>query len=218
MTGENRKELALIIGLLAVIVAAGVWVTRSLLKPDFNVKLHQGIGQALADETEKLLQDKGSIVLITLRPKKSPVLDVQIAAFQKSLARRGGISAVQTVILNSEPRKASPGMGLSSEEFLTIFEKHAHTDVIVSFVGTPDPRDPKIGGIGKVAGPKVVAETRTRGKIKTLFRNQLLHAAVVPRFQFPAPGSSKPSTAREWFDLTYQVIHADTKEPPEEKK
>jgi len=93
----------------------------------------------MADETEKLLQDKGTIVLITLRPKKSPVLDVQIAAFQKSLARRGGISAVQTVILDSEPRKASPGMGLSSEKFLTIFEKHAHTDVIVSLVGTPDP-------------------------------------------------------------------------------
>ena len=43
-------------------------------------------------------------------------------------------------------------------------------------------------------------------------------AAIVPRFQFPAPGSNKPSTVREWFDLTYQVIHADTKEPTEEKK
>ena len=214
MIVARRKQLPVIATLIAVIAVSAWWITRNLIQPKFNVKLHQGIGQTMAEETEKLIAGKGAIVLITLASKQSPVLDVQVNAFQKAIHRHGGISVIETVTLNAA-QKAGPGQGLSVDEFLALLERPAKADAIVSFVGTPDPRDPKISNRGKTAGPKIVAETRTRGKIKTLFRNQLLHTAIVPRYEFPAPGTKNPSTPREWFDLSFQVVRSN-KPPPEE--
>src|SRR6266705_2554745 len=110
MTKENKKQLSLMAALIAVIALSAWWITRNLLGPGINVKLHEGIGQVLADETVKLLKGKGNIVLITLPPKKSPVLDIQADAFRKAIKSRGGISVIETVALNTALQKAGPGL------------------------------------------------------------------------------------------------------------
>ena len=205
MMSENRKQLVLAIGSLVVIIASSCWLASSFLRPKFNTKLHQGIGEVMAEETAKLLNGKGKVVVIIQDPKAAPVLQAQLKAFQRMIGRKD-ILLADTVVVRAAQRKLGPGMGLSVDQFLTVLEKHRQADAIVSFIGTPAPADPKIVALGKIEGPKIIAETRNRSNLKPLFRNQLLHAAIVPRFDFPAPGSKNPSTPREWFDLSYQVV------------
>ena len=216
MNSANRRQTLVVAGLILIILAAAFWIAAYASRPAFNQKLHVGIGQVLAQETATLLSGKGRIVIVTFDPKKFPQLNTQVAAFTAALRKHGNFAIAETMLIAvKENRKAGPGAGLSDSDFVTILEKQSKLDAIVSFIGVPDPEDAKIVALGKQNGPKVVAETKSRRKLKRLFRQQLLHTAIVPRFEFPAPGLNNPSTPREWFDLGYQVVRSN-KPPPEE--
>ena len=216
MNSANRRQTLVVAALIVIILAAAFWIAAYVSRPAFNQKLHVGIGQVLAQETATLLGGKGRIVMVTFDPKKFPQLNTQVAAFRAALRKHGDLAIAETVVLPvKDKRKAGAGAGLSDSDFVTILEKHSKLDAIVSFIGVPDPEDAKIVALGKLNGPKVVAETKSRRKLKRLFKQQLLHTAIVPRFEFPAPGSKNPSTPREWFDLGFQVVRSN--KPPAEE-
>src|SRR5262245_9552773 len=167
MPSGLRQQMLLIAGCILVIVTAGVWIIANLTRPAFNQKLQVGIGQVMAEETARLLKAKGRIVVVTLDPKACPPLKTQVDAFTGALKKGGRLAIVETVFLSvKEKRKAGPGMGLSDGDFIAILEKHSKPDAIVSFVGTPDPDDQKIVALGELSGVKVLAETRSRRKLK----------------------------------------------------
>src|SRR5262245_32979840 len=114
MMGLNRKQSALALGSLVVIAASMCWLSINFFRSKFNKKLHQGIGHVMAEETEKLLNGKGKVVVIIQDPKVSPVFEAQLRAFEKVLKRKGGISLAETVLVRAGARqKVGPGMGLS---------------------------------------------------------------------------------------------------------
>jgi predicted ATP-dependent Lon-type protease len=57
--------------------------------------------------------------------------------------------------------------------------------------------------------PNFVAETRSPDHLAKLFANNLIHVAVVSRFQFPSPGTNSPKTSAEWFTNRYQIVTAE---------
>jgi hypothetical protein len=60
------------------------------------------------------------------------------------------------------------------------------------------------------ARPKLIVESRSAGKLKKLFDQQLLHVAIVSRFQFPAPVEGNPGTLRQWFDKRFEIVTTET--------
>jgi ABC-type sugar transport system substrate-binding protein len=191
---------------LAVIAGCGAWIYfTQFAGPKTNDVLHIGVGQALAEETAKVLGGKGKIMVVTIDSGKFPDLKVQMDTFQKAIKKLGKIEVERTFTLETEEKlKYRTGAGLSGRRFLRIVGKSAEADAIVSFVGAPEITAEEAGSMKK--WPKFIAEARSPDKLKGLFEKKLIQVAVVSRFEFPSPGPARPRTSAEWFTNRFQVI------------
>ncbi len=206
----QRKPKLVIAGALLAIVASGLWISfYEYTSSQVAWPVHQAVGQMMADETVQQVGRAGRIVLVTMDARHAPELKAQVRAFEKSLKLAGTVTIVDKVVLDpGDNPKYRPGSGLSAKRFLKIVHKHTGVDAIVSFVGVPQLSDAELGQLK--APPKVIAETHSPERLMNLFEKKILLAAVVPRYEFPAPGPRKPETSRQWFDRYFQVVLADT--------
>lgn len=213
---SSGKQKLLLWGSLLAIVLSAAWIFHWESMPsDVNVPLHQSIGVMLAEETFRLVGHNGKVVIVTMQTGRAPELKVQMRAFQKHLKTLGGCTITDEVILDpGENPKYRPGSGLSAKRFLKIARKHKRVDAIVSFVGAPDVTPDDLKQLKSI--PKFIAEARSPERLEGLLEQKVLLAAVVPRYEFPAPGPRQPATSRQWFDHYYQVIHPDTVLPKED--
>ena len=100
--------------------------------------------------------------------------------------------------------KYSFGTGLSGRRFVRIVNKNLEADALVSFIGVPTLSSEDLAQLKKT--PKFVAEARSAEKLKRLFEQKVLSAAIVSRFQFPTPIKGQPRSPQEWFDQRYQIV------------
>lgn len=205
-----RRDPLIATAAVALIAAACFFIYRSLSEPsDLNVPLHQSIGIVLADETFREVGHHGKIVLVSMDASRAPELKVQMSAFLKHLKVLGGATILDKVILDpGDNPKYRPGSGLSTKRFLKIARKHKGADAIVSFVGAPDMNEEELKQLK--GSPKFIAETHSPECLQVLLQTKVLLAAVVPRYEFPAPGPRQPQTMRQWFDHYFQVVHPGT--------
>lgn len=213
---KQNRQLLLLVGAVVAIVVSGWWIYHWESEPaDVNLPLHESVGNVLAEETFREVGHLGKIVIVTMETKGAPELKVQMKAFQKNLKLLGGCTITDKVVLDpGENPKFRPGSGLSAKRFLKIARKHKGVDAIVSFVGAPEVTPEDLKQLRSV--PKFIAEARSPEKLVGLLEQKVLVAAVVPRFDFPAPGPRVPQTTRQWFDHYFQVVRADTVLPKED--
>jgi hypothetical protein len=203
------RKLTVAASLLAIVTSC-VWIYHyEFSSSDLNVPLHQAVGHVMADETARVAGRHGKIVVVSMDTRTAPELKVQLAAFEKDLKLLGGVVIDDKVVLDpGENPKYRPGSGLSAKRFLKIVRKHAGADAIVSFVGAPVLSDEEVAQVQSKS--KLIAETHSPEKLLNLLQKKILVSAIVPRFEFPAPGPRKPHTSREWFDHYFQVLTPDT--------
>lgn len=208
MISRRTKQWLIAIAAILVTAACAFWIYRTeFAAPKFNLILHQAVGRVMAEETSLLLGDHGSIVIIAMEFEKVPEMRIQIEEFKNTLERASRIKVRQTYMLETEKQpKYGLGSGLSGRRYVRIVNKNASASAIVSFVGAPSLTDEEIGQL--TARPKLIAEARSAAKLKPLFEKQVLHTAIVGRFEFPGPVQGKPHTHREWFDQRFQVVTA----------
>jgi hypothetical protein len=202
----DAKQKLLALSAILAILGSALWIYRTEFRlPGINVPLQESVGQVMAEETSRLMGHSGDLVIVTADTSSSPELKVQIEAFEKQLKRLGGITIAERVALDpGDDSKYRPGAGLSAKRFLKIVRKHHRAGAIVSFVGAPHLSDAELEQVK--SAPKFIAETHSPEKLANLFEKKVLLAAVVPRYEFPAPGPRKPRTQREWFERYFQVL------------
>jgi len=194
---------------MAVIVASGVWIYfTQFAQPAFNMVLHESVGEVLAQETAKLIQSNGQVVIITMDTSKFPELKTQLRAFEKALKALGPMSVKELPMDTEDKPQYRTGAGLSSRRFLRLLKKTGSAKAIVSFIGAPRMTDEEFAQVEKA--PKFIAECRSPDKVKKLFEKNILQVAVINRFDYPAPIKHNPKTPKQWFEKYYQVIKADT--------
>ncbi len=203
---QAMKKWITVATLLTVIAGASLWIYfHHFAAPQFNVSLHKAVGRVLAEETARLVNRHGKLVLIAMETSAGSELEMQLKEFERAIKAFNGISIAKNYALETDKKpKYGVGSGLSARRFVRIVNKNTTADAIVSFVGAPDLSDDEIRQLQ--AKPKFIVEARSAEKLKKLFDKQVLHAAVVSRFQFPAPVEGKPRTPREWFDKRFQII------------
>jgi hypothetical protein len=185
------------------------------------VPLHRTMGEVLAEQAASIT-NKGKIVVITIDGNAFPEIKAQMEGFEKALEKFPGLKLYRTVEVETEGKpKYGPGRGLSEERFLRIMNKYSErAQIVISLIGSPELKEDQFEKVPKRM-PKFIAETRGRDELAALFAAGVIHAAIVPRFVFPAP-VEKPRTAREWFDNYWQVINpstvADDDEIPKKKQ
>lgn len=205
---DRRSAVVSLVAIL-VIAASTAWTWhRHFRRPPFETALHQGIGEALADRVRTALDGKGRILVVLLESGESPVLDAQWHAFQAALAGSPNIEITDRERIDSgQKSKYGPGTGLSASRLLRLVAKNRKVDAIVSFVGLPELEPKELEELG-TRGPRLIAFTRNAKKLGPLLAAGRLEAAVVPRFEFPAPLQNPPRTPSEWFALRFQWIAA----------
>jgi hypothetical protein len=203
----KTKDILLTIGSVLAITASVWFVWKNYLAaPKINVALHQGIGEALADETIKCLDGRGDILVITMADGDSEMLATQFAAFRAKLEKSGDIHIKDVVLISSEKKaQYAPGLGLSASKLARELKKHGKKSAVVSFVGLPKLDDDEFAALGEVV-PPLLAFSRDAEKLGPLLKRGMVKSAIVPRFKFPAPGPESPRTPGEWFTNQYQVV------------
>lgn len=202
---------AWVTGSIAVLVtiACAIWVyVREFASPDIDLKLHEAVGVALADQAHEVLGQAGKVLIVSMKDRNAPELKVQMQAFEKHLKVFGNITIQDRIFLDpGDNPKYRPGSGLSAKHYLKIVRKNKNLDLIVSFVGAPQLTPEELSQLqGMNKAPKLIAEAHSPERLLDMFDKKGLQAAIVPRYEFPAPGPRKPKTGREWFEQSYQVV------------
>jgi len=201
-------------GLLAavsvlVIAASGAWMYYHQFRaPKHNVRLHQRVGEIMAEETARVVGPKGRLVLITIPTSNEPELKTQLEAFRRRLKKLGTYEIKDHELDTKDQPKYGLGAGLSGRRFVRTVKNNPKADGIVSFVGAPKLSESERAELTKT--PKFIAETKSPDHLPNLFEKQIIQVAVASRFTFPAPGPQTPRTPQDWFDKRYQIVLADT--------
>ena len=202
------KQLLLALLCLAVIATCAVWTWRTQFnQPKFNVALHLGLGQVMAEQTARAVHGTGKVVLVTLDAGAFPELGVQVKEFKRLLAAQPGVSLKEYELDTAERPKFHFGAGLSARRYVRLVNKNLSASSVVSFVGAPDLTDKDLAELK--ASPKLIAECRSADKLKRVFDLKAIHAAVVARFQYPTPIKGTPHTPREWVEQRFQIVTAE---------
>src|SRR6266404_4542491 len=205
----NRKNTLLALGSVLAIACSATWIYyREFKAPKHNVRLHQRIGEVMAEQTARVLGPKGKVLLLIIPTGSAPELETQLQAFHRTLAKLGNYDLKEHEFDTRDQAKYGVGSGLSGRRFLRAIKNNPAVDALVSFVGAPKLSDEELAQLTRM--PKFIAETRSAEDLPKLFEKQLIQVAIVSRFVFPAPGPQKPRTPQELFDKRYQVIAADS--------
>jgi hypothetical protein len=207
MKPATRNTL-LAVGSIVVILACAGWIYYQQFKaPRHNVALHQVVGSVMAEQTAKLVGRKAKIVVITIPTAAEPELQTQLDAFRKRLKTLGDFDIKEHELDTKDQPKYGLGTGLSSRRFVRTVKNNPSADAIVSFVGAPSFSEEDFSGVTRF--PKFIAESRSPDHLPKLFDKQIIQAAIVSRFVFPAPGPTRAKTAEQWFHKRYQVVSAE---------
>lgn len=204
----KTKDVLLVLGSVLAIAGAALFIWKNhFAAPKINVALHQGIGEALANETIRCLDNQGDIMVITMSDSDSDILAAQFAAFRAKI-ETSGVRINDVQLIDSEKKaKYGPGLGLSASKLAREVKKNTKRAAIISFVGLPRLDEEEFAELGEKV-PPLLAFSRDRDKAGALIKRGLAKVVIVPRFKFPAPGPESPKTPGEWFTNQYQIIGA----------
>lgn len=208
MSAQTKNRIIAGAAILAI-VASCVWIYFTQFRAtQYNVALHRHIGQTLADQVAKAIGAKGNVVSIAIDTKEWPELKIQLDAFKGALKKLGQYDLREYQLDTKDQPKYGLGSGLSGRRYVRTVKKNPNANIFVSFVGAPKLTTEELTELG--TKPKLVVESRSCDNLYVLFENNLVQAAVVSRFQFPAPAPEKPRSTEEWFAKRYQILTADT--------
>lgn len=199
--------------LLAILVIAGAVVSiyrgQSGGAQKFDLNPYRALGAGTAEETAKLLGNKGSVVVISpdTREIKNAAIDGQLDSFQKTLAK-SGLTLAATVRFKLTPmERMATGGAVPREQFLQGLQGHPNVGAVVLFCGFPPLASQDYDAL-KQSGAKVVVASGYVPGYRKLLEAQVIHLAVVPQFERPATTGNPPQSLRGWFEQEFLVLTA----------
>jgi len=165
-------------------------ISQTGMPPRVDRKLHEDLGQALAQEALKLLGPTGKVTVITRDTGSfpQPATDLSLASFTRAIGKAGAtLKAVQALQEDPlRPVQVPPG------DFFELIRRGATGDVLVSFMGPPLLLPEQRAVLGEIK-PWIVAfcsgSQPEQLNLRLLAEQNLLHAAVLSRpFRKLVPG------------------------------
>lgn len=198
---------------IAVVVMAGIaaWLfyKQSDSAPQFDLSAYNALGVGVAEETSKLLGNKGSIVIISQDTSEisNPALEGQLKSFQETVKKNKNltISAAETFKLTPLERMASGG-AVPKEKFLGSLQSHPNISAVVLFCAFPQLTAQDAAAL-KQSGAKVIVASACVPGYRKLVESQVINLAIVPQFE-KAANAGTPTTLRGWFDQEFLVVSA----------
>lgn len=203
----NRSLLAAACLLVIAGSVVSVMRTRQKRHTKIDYSPFEALGTVLAEETAKLAETRGQILILTYSPAQGlrPNVDASIRGFQKAIGKLTPESSVIVEPVNAEVYEVEGRDGLSAARFAEAIRKHSEATTVISLVGPlllddsqPDPLPEKM--------PTLVVYMGASGLVKAQLQSDLIQLAAMPRFP-PAPhGAKRSADPREMFDRYWQIV------------
>jgi len=206
----NKRTRDIVVGSLAAGVAAlSLYFTFAGRSPKVDLSPYSVLGAVTAEETAKLLGNKGQVLVIArdTGADKNPSVESELAAFQRTLKKHAGLSQITERFVATPMLMMATGGGVPPDHLAKALEAHAKVSALVLFCGLP-PLDDSESEALKKRGVKTVVVSSFRPDYVRLLKQEVIHLAIVPRQEGPPPGTPAPRTLRERFDQDYVIITA----------
>jgi len=218
-----NKKTGIILVLAAALIAIGATIYFKRGSKGDVLKPFQALGTVAAQQTAKLLDDQGLIVLVVpdFAGTPNPSFDAQMSAFKSEIQKHPGINIIGTETIRIglpetagksktlkfiEPSATRGPIGPQPGQLGELVANYSTAKAIVYFVDLPDLNSGDVAAL-KQQGTKLIAVSDWRPTYKSLFADNLLQLSLVPRPQ-PETGK-KPRNMKDWFDQSYEVVTAD---------
>jgi hypothetical protein len=212
MPSQAKATLA---ALLAAGAAVSLYFAFADRSPKLNLDSYGVLGAVTAEETAKLLGNKGQ-VLVMVRDTgadKNPSVEAELRAFHQTVKQHAGLSVVTEKIQVTPMLMMSTGGGVPPEQLLKACRTRPGPAAIVLFFGFPELADGEIAAL-KQSGIKIIVVSAFRPGYGRLLERQAIHLAIVPRPGAPPPTAQGSRTVRERFDQEYIVMTATGNSSP----
>ena len=204
----KKRTKDILIAMTAVAVAAAaIYYALAGHSQKINLDTYHVLGAVTAEETAKLLGNKGR-VLVMVRDTGAninPSVEAELKAFQQMLKSQKGLTVLIQKIKLSPVEMMATGGGVPPEQFLKALETHPDLGALVLFMGFPQLNESELELLKK-SGAKTVVACALRPGDRQLIERQAIHLAIVPRSDAPPPGAPAPRTLRERFDQEFTII------------
>ena len=204
----HKRTKDIIIGTLAVGAAAvAIYFALAGGSQKINLGPYDVLGAVTAEETAKLLGNKGQVLVMArgTGANINPSVEAELKAFQQTLRKQTGMSVIIDKAQVSPNQMMATGGGVPTEMFLKAIETHPNLGALVLFMGFPQLNDAELEGLKK-SGVKIVVACTIRPSDRQLIERQVIHLALVPRSDPPPTGAPAPRTVRERFDQEFTII------------
>jgi hypothetical protein len=175
--------------------------------PKINLDPYEVLGVVTAEETAKLLADKG-LVLVLARDtgaEKNPSVEAELKAFQQTIKKRAGLRVLTERVQVTPMLMMATGGSVPPDQLFKALQTHPNVGALVLFFGFPPLADPELEVLAK-SGVKTVVVSSFHPGYKRLLERRAIHLAIVPRPEPPPPDSQAPRALRERFDQDYIIV------------
>jgi hypothetical protein len=206
---DKRTKNCLVATLAVGAAAVSIYFAWAGHAPTINLDPYDVLGVVTAEETAKLLGNKGQVLVLArdTGANLNPTVEAELKAFQQTLKHQKGIKVITEKIPISPNQMMATGGGVPSEQFLKALETHSHLGAIVLFLGFPQLTDSELETLKK-SGIKTVVACALRPGDQRLIERQAIDLAIVPRSESPPPDAPAPRTLRERFDQQFSIIRS----------
>ena len=204
---DRRTKDVIVVSLALGAAVVSLYLGFAGRSPKLNLDPYQVLGAVTAEETAKLLADKG-LVLVTARDTgadKNPSVEAELNAFQQTLKKHPGLRLVTERVQVTPMLMMATGGSVPPNQLFKVLQTHANLGALVLFFGFPALADPELEAVEK-SGVKTVVVSSFHPDYKRLLERRAIHLAIVPRQEALQPDSQASRTLRERFDQDYVIV------------
>src|SRR5262245_58749588 len=179
---DNPTKDRIIASLALGAVVASLYFGFGGRSPKLNLDPYDVLGAVTAEETAKLLAEKG-LVLVMARgtgADKNPSVEAELKAFQQTLKKHSGLRLVTERVEVTPMLMMATGGGVPPDQLFKALQTHTNVGALVLFFGFPPLADPELEALAK-SSVKIVVVSSFHPDYKRLLERRAIHLAIVPR-------------------------------------
>lgn len=175
--------------------------------PKIDLETYHVLGVVAAEETAKLLGNKGQVLVMArdAGSEVNPSVEAQLRAFRQTLKPHSGLSVVTDRIRATPMQMMATGGAVPADQLIRALATHKKVGALVLFCAFPPLPDSELSAL-KQRGTRTVVVSSFHPDYRRLLQQQAIHLVIVPRPERRPPGGQPARTARERFAEDFLIL------------
>jgi len=193
-------------GLAAGAAIVSLYFALAGRAPKINLETYHVLGVVAAEETAKLLGNRGQVLVMArdAGSEVNPSVEAELRAFRQTL-KRAGLRVVTEKIRATPLQMMATGGAVPGDQLIRALESHNKVGALVLFCAFPPLPDSELSAL-KQRGTRTVVVSSFHPDYRRLLQQQAIHLVIAPRPERLSPGGQPARTVRERFDQDFLIL------------